>query len=261
MLQLLPIALLGCTATVDSPANDATGQAEEAVTVSGWYEWGSTTSKTADLGTATGYTCFLTSVRGSMWPFMTDIGLPPSPARAGVTIVNGRWQFREWSNGPMDVAVQCIAGNRTAMGTWKAGAAATVLAPAIPGRQCFLTEVTKNSYSGGWTVNGDNIRVWKDTNNWYIGGQQTESQSATGTAACIDSVQNFGSWLWIAGSGSATHDLAYNPGGVDCFLTGLGGHFDGNSYDDGVKIGYDAGILTYNETVVNGKSGWATCVK
>jgi hypothetical protein len=261
LFPLLSIAALGCGAEGDLPESEATSATESALTVSGGYEWGSTTSKTVDLGTATGYTCFLTSVRGNMVPFFTDNGLPPDPSRAGVVIQNGHWWFREWSNSAMDVAVQCVAtaANRTAVGTWRAGTGATLLGPATPNRQCFLTEVTKNAYDGGWKANADNARVWNDGSNWYIGG--TQSGDASASAVCVDFPQNYGSWLWIAGTGSATHNLAYNPGGVDCFLTGLGGNFTNADYNDGVKIGYDAGILTYNETVVNGKSGWATCVK
>lgn len=161
----------------------------------------------------------------------------------------------------MDVAVQCVAAdvNRTAIGTWQTGDTAKILGPVTPNRQCFLTEVAKDDFGEGWSNNSNFVRVWNDGNNWYIGG--TQSGPASGSAVCVDFSHNFGSWLWIAGTGSATHPLAYNPGGVDCFLTGLGGSFNNPDYNDGVKIGYDPGILTYNETVVNGKSGWATCIQ
>lgn len=261
-LLLVAISLSGCAVDNDTPSEAVIGESEQAVTRSAEFEWGSTTSMTADLGPADSETCFLTSLRGNMITWMTDMGYPDSPARAGAAIVNGRWVFHEWSNGgAMAVTVRCVpvVTNRTAVATWTSGSAATFLAPGAPNRHCFLTEVAKTNY-WGWTTDADSVRVWKDpSNNWYIGGPQ--STGVRGSAICVDFPGDYGSWLWVAGTGSGTHDLAYNPGGVDCFLTGLGGHFNAQDYSDGVTIGYDAGTRTYNETVVNGKSGWATCVQ
>lgn len=259
MFPFLAVNLLGCAVETEDAEPSAVGETAQAVTVTAEYEWGSTTTATVDLGSAADQTCFLTSVRGDMVTWWTDMGNPDIPAEAGVEIVNGHWQFREWSNGPMAAAVRCVSNvtNRTAVGTWKSGAVATVLGPVTANRQCFLTKVAKTN-SAGWSADSDNVHVWKDKSSWYIGG--TPLSGASGDAVCVDFPGNDGSWLWVAGGGSATHDLAYNPGGVQCFLTGLGGHFDALDYNDGVKIGYDAGVLTFNETVVNGKSGWATCV-
>jgi hypothetical protein len=262
MLQLLPVTLAGCAVDGESAQDEATGAMDQAVTIAGGYAWGSTTGTTVDLGSATGYTCFLTSVVGQMVSGFTDMGVPPFPARAGVALENGHWIFREWSsNAAMGASVQCVASdlNRTAVRTWHRGDAAVLLGPATPHRKCFLTEVAKTDYSQGWSHDSDFVRVWNDGTNWYVGG--TQSGSASGSAVCVDFPGDYGSWLWVAGTGTTTHPLAYNPGGVACFLTGLGGSFNNPDWNDGVTIGYDPGILTYNETVSNGKSGWATCVQ
>ena len=55
--------------------------------------------------------------------------------------------------------------------------------------------------------------------------------------------------------------LAKNTGGVNCFLTGIGGHFWGGTVSDGVSIDYDAANSQYVMRTSNGKTGWANCVK
>src|SRR5262249_23616160 len=109
--------------------------------------------------------------------------------------------------------------------------------------------------------NADSARVWKDgtTGIWYVGGSQ--SGNAEVAATCVDIPLNYGSWEWISGDpGSRLDNLAYNPDGVVCGMTGLGGHFTANDYNDGVQITYNSGIRTWQQKTVNGKSAWSNCV-
>jgi len=225
------------------------------------YSWGCAGSCTLDLGTATNRTCFLAGVRGNLTG-KTSQPLVPSSVRLSVG-ANWWLDVRSALGNPLAGDAICVdtAVNRTSKFTWSSGAAATPMGTGTAARRCFLTDVYNLD---GFKLNTDFARVWKDsfTGIWYVGGNQSGTYGASVTATCVDVSADHGSWLWISGDpGSRLDNLAYNPGGVACAMTGLGGHFTANDYNDGVQIKYNIGTLFWQQQTVNGKSAWSNCIR
>lgn len=264
-LLSLILACAGCAAEADtatgSADNEAGNEAQtaQAVGLSGGYSWGTTTNGfvSTSIGTGSGRTCFLTGLTGNLGAGLSD------ETEAGVFLDSaGTWDIFtfHYASEALNSTAQCInaATNRTDEKSWFQGSNATWLASAAdPKLRCFLTYVDGN---GGFARDSDYVRIWNDGANWWLGGSISGGGGAG--AVCVDVNADYGSWEWVAGDpGGFTANLAYNPGGVACLLTGVGGHFTANDWNDGVKITYNGGILTWQMSVVNGKAGWATCVQ
>jgi hypothetical protein len=222
------------------------------------YAWFSSGSQGGgiNIGNTAGRTCLLSGISGLL-------------ALGGDVLIGmnfGNYDFSFQSPGRLGGWARCVStdAGRTNMVTWRNGQAAKRLAAAAPGRRCFLTEIGTSRASGaaGFTSSSDYIRIWNDGTSWFIGGVQWPGADAWGTGICFDVTSDEGSWLWIAGSSSTRKDpLAYNPGGVNCLLTGVGGAFAASDWNDGAFISYDKGINQFFMNTSNGKRAWATCVK
>ncbi|MCY1002884.1 hypothetical protein OWM54_37630 [Myxococcus sp. MISCRS1] len=241
-----------------APVAEETGETTQAVGVENAYWWGTTANgyTSTNIGPTTGRTCFLSGLQGNLKPAVAGRW-----ATGGVLQSAGDYiLFVSHNNSKaLGVGVQCIytsAGRTTEM-SWAQGQAARLLGAVTAQRRCFLTQVTA---SGGFASNSDYVRVWNDGLNWYLGGNL--SGAGGGRAVCVNVPEDHGGWLWIAGDpGGFTETLAYNPGGVACALSGVGGKFDDNSFTDGVSVDYNAGTRYWEMSVMNGKRGWGNCVK
>lgn len=233
------------------------------------YSWGDTKYSFASIGTAIDRTCFMTGMTGDIQPFndptnvsigdMTSVGV-----KVNSTILGSYYTiYVDSDGGALGVYARCVntAAGRTGEVYWHTGQSAQVLGAVTAKRRCFLTQIGTSNITdyGGFRYGWEYVRVWKDSSNWYLGGFQ--SGSAWGAARCIDVSEDHGNWQWVAGDpGTRKDPLAYNPGGVTCFLTGVGGRFDKSDWADGVFITY-GGINQFSMNTANGKTGWANCVK
>ncbi|WP_235685445.1 hypothetical protein [Corallococcus silvisoli] len=241
-----------------SAAEDTSlASSEQAIGLGGTYWWGTTSNgfTSTSIGTATGRTCFLSGIQGNLKPATAG-----SWSSAGVFLYGGSWEmFVSHNNSKaLSTGIQCLstATNRTPEVSWYQGQAAKLLGAVTSQRRCFLTQVEA---AGGLTANADFVRVWNDGLNWYLGGNM--AAAGGGTAVCVDVATDQGGWLWIAGNpGGFTANLAYNPGGVACLLSGIGGNFSTSDFSDGVSIDYNSGTRYWEMTVTNGKRGWGNCV-
>jgi hypothetical protein len=254
----------GCTSELggEDGADPATGQTEQHVGGIWYYSWGCAGSCSLDLGTSTNRTCVLAGIRGNLTGKSTQPLVPTSVRLLGGGGTNWFLDVSSAGGHPLAGDAMCIdtSLNRTAKAFWSSGTAATPMGTGTAARRCFLTDVYNLD---GFKTNSDYARVWKDatTGIWYVGGTQSGTYGAEVAATCVDVPLNYGSWLWIAGDpGSRLDDLAYNPDGVACGMTGLGGHFTANDYSDGVQIQYNSGIRTWQQMTVNGKRAWSSCV-
>lgn len=267
LLRLVPFALLsvGCMAEVGPEGGDeSVDQTEQAFSGNWNYSWGDTKYSFANIGTSTNRTCFMSGMTGNIIPAgstgQTGVGLR-------INASNDYELYVDSDGGALGVYARCVntAAGRTAEVQWRTGDAAKLLGAVSPGRRCFLTRITtSNAYPSeggrGFKSNADYVRVWNDGANWYLGGVQ--SGVVWARARCIDVSSDHGHWKWQAGDPGTRYDeLAYNPGGVTCLLTGVGGHFDKNDWVDGAFVSYDSGINQFFMNTKNGKSGWANCVK
>jgi len=267
-----PLALFAaaCAAPTDTdrqdPAVSATSQA-----FSGYSSWiwrvndGGTAP--ADLGSDTSQTCFLSGVGGNL----KSLDAPGTPGNyAGSPEVNvfrqgGHYWLAVYSTDAgysLEGQAKCIptVQGRTAVSTWSTGHAAVNLGAATSTRRCFLTSVRNDDTYfpsvESWAHDDDYVHVWSDGSDWWLGG----NGHAMGSAACVDVNTGDGTWHWIAGTtGSYTQDLAYNSGGVQCLLTGIGGRFRTNDWDDGIYTHYHGDTRQWVMTLDNAKQGWASC--
>jgi hypothetical protein len=238
--------------------NESLARTEQGVGLGGAYWWGTSNNgfSSATIGTSTNRTCFLSGIQGNLQPPSAG-----SWGGAGTFMYAGNWVIFVNHNfsKALSAGVQCIntAANRTAEVSWYQGSAAKLLGAVTAQRRCFLTQVEG---AGGFKASSDYVRVWNDGLNWYLGGNL--SGQGGGRAMCVDLPENHGGWLWIAGNpGGFTENLAYDPGGVACLLSGIGGPFNKSDFSDGVSIDYNAGTRYWEMTVTNGKRGWGNCVK
>jgi hypothetical protein len=254
----------------DLGADDALASSEHAATWGGFASWARqdnlpTSSNHADIGSDANMTCFLSGVAGNLsstYGAQTPQGSLYTTASSRVYRAGGRWYIEAQTGSGTEkiktgaMCVNIVAG-RTASFGWAGGAAHKML-PATPNRRCFLTEVANsemyyNDYD--FTALTDEVRVWSDGLNWYIGG----NGNAQGAASCIDVSSDLGEWNWANG----TTNIAYNDmnPGTQCFLTGVRGAFRSNDWGNGVNINYNAGLNQYTLSASSGKRAWARCIK
>ncbi|HZI14188.1 MAG TPA: hypothetical protein VE153_27720 [Myxococcus sp.] len=244
--------------TEPAAGGEAVAQTEQAVGLGGSYWWGTSNNgyTSTTIGTATNRTCFLAGVFGNLQPAATGSWLS-----AGTFMNAGNWVIfvNHYASKALATSVHCIntAANRTPEVSWYQGGAAKLLGAATAQRRCFLTGVDG---AGGFKSTSDHVRVWNDGTNWWLGGNLSGQGGAS--ALCVDLPEDHGGWLWVAGNpGGFTENLAYNPGGVACLLSGVGGPFTRSDYSDGVSIDYNSGTRYWEMTVTNGKRGWGNCVR
>ncbi|WP_338864403.1 hypothetical protein [Myxococcus stipitatus] len=254
-----PLAADAPEAASPAVADEAIGQAEQQVGLSGTYTWRTNRANytSTSIGTSTDRTCFLTGLGGSLQPVTPD---DISWTFAGAHLYGDQWiiSINQYVDAALSTTVQCVntAANRTPEVVWAKGEAAKLLGAVTPNRRCFLTRIEA---SGAFDSTADYVRVWNDNINWYLGGDLADDGGAR--AMCVDFPEVHGNWLLISGADPINYNLAYNPGGVACFLTELGGRFNQDSYYDGVSVNYNAGTRTWEMDLSPVKRGRAVCVK
>jgi hypothetical protein len=261
---------VGCVPAEEDGNQDDTAEIEQASSWGAFASWARqdnlpTSSNRADIGSDAGMSCFLAGVAGNLsssYGAQQPSGTLYTTASARVYRASGRW-FIEAQTGSgtekINTSAMClnIVAGRTGVYSWSGGAA-TLMLPVTSNRRCFLTAI-KNSFAyysdDNFTASTDEVRVWNDGLNWYIGG----NGNAQGSASCIDVSVDLGETNWANG----TINLAYNDmnPGTQCMLTGVRGVFRSNSWSNGIFINYNAGLNQYTMSASSGKRGWARCVK
>jgi hypothetical protein len=269
VLAMVPttLSMSGCMMELEADGDDDgdnIGETQQAFTGNWSYSWGDTQYSFANIGTSTNRTCFMSGLAGNINPVGST-----GQTGAGVRI-NGNGDYEIYvdsDGGALNTFAGCVntSAGRTAEVTWRTGDAAKQLGAVAPGRRCFLTNVTtSNAYPSegghGFRFNSDYVRVWQDGLNWWVGGAQ--SGVVWASARCINVSADHGAWKWVAGDpGTRQDELADNPDGVTCLMTGVGGHFNHNDWVDGAYVSYDAGINQFYMNTKNGHTGWANCVQ
>ncbi len=247
-----------CGAAPESSGIEAVGERKDAFSAQWQFSWGVTGTSSIDLGPSNDRTCFITGIAGNLTPRGGQtVGVE-------VSIVESRYTLKVRSDGnPVSGYARCVntIQNRTPEVYWAAGEPTRKISDVTGQRQCFLTGIATSKAYGmpaGFRSNTDVIRVTREGSEWKLGG--TQSGDAVARARCVDINQDLGSWLWIAGWWGARKDpMAANPGDVTCFLTGIGGAFTNDLWDDGVFISDDHGQFYMNTKW--SKRGFATCAR
>jgi hypothetical protein len=291
LVTILAASLTGCAVTDEPvPGDEPVGEVTAAFSANWNYSWGSASPSSADIGTATNRTCFLTGIAGEFEPFYSPFSAIPSvPASAGVRVNpnTGNWEiFVSPQHGALGVYARCVNVPSTEYWTsvtYGSGTNVLDLGPATATRRCFLESLTNNVYrdsngvgwwgfteTGHWVsadnpYSGDHVRIVAKvapdfTSHWYLTADTPPSQSwVQAYARCFDISEDDGPWLWIAGDPGTRQDPLTNVGGATCGLTGVGGRLTASDYNDGAYI-TATGSQFYLNTE-NGKAGWATCMK
>jgi hypothetical protein len=250
-------SLLGCADTGGSGQSDV-GETTQAFSANWSYSWADSKNTFINIGSSTNRTCFLSGLAGNLTPVGSN---GQSGAGLQISPMGDYFMYLESGGGLLNVVARCMntSVGRTAEVVWKTGDPSHLLGSVTASRRCFLTSVTTTNQGGpGFVSDSDNVRVWQDGSNWWLGGSQ--SGVVWATARCIDVSADLGNWLWVAGDpGSRQDPLASDPGGVSCLLTGVGGHFNDNDATDGAYISEDSAQFHMNTK--NGHSGWANCVQ
>jgi len=221
----------------------------------------------ADVGATADSTCFLTGVFGDLEG--TDW---TRPARAGVydDPQTKRWWMEVDSARGASVHTEtaCVnsASGYTGVKSWDSASSdpqPIQLAAVTPRRQCFLTEITSVD---GLASESDEVRVWHDGQNWWLGGSRASpgKLGLRAYAACMDIAREFrsGSLEGQAAplkNGVPKQDLP--PDAKVCFLASVGGRFRTNELYDGAGIRYDKQTKAWQVYATKGKRVSYVCVK
>jgi hypothetical protein len=221
-----------------------------------------------DLGSYANQTCILTGVRGNL------------SASARVVLDRRRdghyWlDVRNNQSNALMADIACIGTTLNRTGEFlKFGNGTTTIPAGTSARRCFLTSIVTNAAPANAFSNTANYaRVYKNLNGtWSLVNSQSTSPYASAHigATCVDVPTlvaagfdqapdpGFDS-LQITAAFSSTNDTV-------CGLTGIGGRFNTNDYEDNSRLyradysstggGYKWWLFTDN-----GKRGWYTCVK
>ncbi|MDC0746442.1 serine/threonine-protein kinase [Polyangium mundeleinium] len=233
------------------------------------HTWTGTTydGSDADLGATADLTCFLTGLFGDLegadWTRPARAGLYEDPQTM-------RWRMEVDSPGGAIVHAEstCIdsAAGYTGVKSWDSASNdshPTLLAAVTPRRQCFLTEIIGVD---GLESELDDIRVWHDGQNWWLGGSRASSGKLglRAYAACMDIGREFTSGN-LEGqaaplkNGVPKQDLP--PDATVCFLAGVGGRFRTNELYDGAGIRYDKQTKAWQVYATKGKRLSYVCIK
>ncbi len=139
---------------------------------------------------------------------------------------------------------------------------------------CYLTAVHGN-FRGG----GEVVRIWNQDGYWMLGGQSGQ-QDVTGVATCVSysSIQGSigrsmdSSWTWIEANTcpwllacgiNNTNSVELGKRGDFCYLTGMGGRFDGGGEDIDIRSTYDGIPILHVKTLVERGYiyGAAACIR
>ncbi len=241
-----------------------TTTAEQAVSWTS-LSWHSCTSQhcAVGLGSSADRTCFLAGIQGKL-----ASGSGGYPAGANV-VDNGSWGWILWIENPgyedISVMTACIPNTANRVTAyWQTGTPAKEIAPGPSStRRCFLSGVYSYG-STGFSTFSSNVKVWRDGNYHYIGGDMPAGSNDTIFATCVDVATNQGEYAYGNGTSSTVSgNLTYNPssGGVVCGLTGFGGQFTTNNPGRGVIIDYNASTRYWNWTLSPWTGANALCVK
>lgn len=285
---MMTLPLSGCGEGGEPAVEESGLQELQAAFTGNWnYSWGDTKISSADIGSSTGRTCFMTGLGGHLRPigaYLYSGGT--SPAMAGV---------RKNASGNYEIYVQPSSGKHlityarcvnSAAGrievSWSSGQQAAsgdkVIAAATSNRQCFLQEVKNYAvplrdsngaiYSYSWAFddkpNPDEVRLINDGSYWKLSiksGAHAYPVNIHATAVCLDINEFHGAWTWKAADpGSAQINLT-SVSGATCGLTGINGHLDAayGDWGDAAFISTEGSQFKLN--LANGKRGWASCVK
>jgi hypothetical protein len=279
-LLSVAVAGAGCVGNAQEAGDDeAIGATQEAYSGYWGYSWSTASASQAaiDIGSDANKMCFLSGVGGDL-ESVYEAPEPPdtlyTTASANVSHGGGKYYLDVnpgRSPNKVKMASICLPisspSQRGATVGWYAGQPAHVMAPVAAGRACFLTGIANiEPYytSGEFSSSGDNVHIWHDAYNWYIGG----SGAALGWGACIDGITSIGNPGQLTAGGSATTwnmtqqiDHGTTPLGLQCLLQGVGGVFRTSDYNNGVFVNYAAGTQEWSMTVSAGKTGWVNCVQ
>lgn len=258
---------VACTADLEDAWDDReVSSVTQAVYAGGGYSWGVSSSSGIDLGVAENQTCFLAGVAGNLGDSKWTTGVNVNWGDGFGTPLH--YEFHVDTNGrPLGGYARCIDGSRHQSTTyhWSNDQEAVALERVTPNRRCFLLGIHAGYKNSAFTQQSDIIQIfkgpYKNEEWWFLGGN-LGGRKGGGTAQCFDIYGDYGSWdIPAASPGERKEKLAYNDGGVTCFLTGIQGAFTKNDYADGAYITYENGLNQYFLTAKNGKRGLATCVK
>lgn len=255
---------LGAGCMTNSPEDDLGEQVEE-VTGHQSFVLADTSDATLDLGGAFGRACFLSGVAGNIttWPFPTA----GAGAGAGVHIVNGRWVLYIDTLSPgqrLSAWARCInSTSQTPVVTWTTGQAPAILAPVVPGRYCFLEEVSTSRLGashGGFQSPGDSVTIVNDGTSWKLQG--SVEGRATASASCVTVSQSIGEYFDYAYTTNTVEMAPSDGGATACFLTQLAGAIDdGSDWYQGLYVHHDTATLRYELLAKDYTGGRARCVK
>lgn len=260
-LSALVALTSGCAygATEEEEFGEPVAEAFEPFSGLWGYGWQVTSPSATTIGTNVNRTCFLAGVSGNL------VGGNGNSHGAEVVTNGSNYELRVRATRDHKVRGDafCIgtSAGRTSQVHWTSSSPAKSLGVVTPQRRCFLTGVM--AADNGFGTSTDNIRVWNDGANWYLGGSTSQGW-ISGSARCVDVTADHGGWAYFADPGGNVYgDLAANtnPGGVACWLTRIEGRFATDSWTDGVRLNYEHGLLQWFLSVTNNKKGWSYCYR
>src|SRR5262249_11382388 len=108
MVTIFAGSLTGCVGADEQvPGDEPVGEVTAAFSANWNYSWGSASNSSADIGTATNRTCFLTGITGEFEPDLS----PGHPASAGVRVNSntGNWEiFVSPQRGALAAYARCV---------------------------------------------------------------------------------------------------------------------------------------------------------
>ena len=215
----------------------------------------------APLNLGTDRSCYLAGVAGNL----THANFQGAPAFPGVLIDPHEDNFTEYGHGihfwvdagrdgfKMQGKALCLPGPYERLIHYINGSDPSRVLPYTPDIRCFLSEVSNRE--GKEFMHSDSyLYVFHDSEHWWLKGEGP----ASGSTMCRQVSKVRESHIKIKGPN--TIRLMHNDTGkVRCALTGIGGAFTKDDWDDGVLIDYDEDTKDWLMSAGAGKSGEAEC--
>jgi len=248
----------GSASSTDGPDPAATSTIDQAVagTSLTWHPC-SSTSCTVPLGGSAGQTCFLAGITGTL-----ATGTPSAPA--GVNIVDDGTNYTLYILNPtlgnIGAMTTCITNtaNRVTASWFSPNGATQIPQSPTSNRRCFLSGVISYNWAGFSTF-ASNAHVLPQGNAYYITGAFPAGSEDSIYATCVDA-SDVGDYSYGNGSSASFFgNLNFNPGGVACGLTGVGGQFIVRT-NPGVMVNYNSATEYWNLSVAPSTGAWAECV-
>lgn len=261
----------GCAldAEDETPEDLETSTTEQAFTGLGTWSWGDTKYSYADMGSASGWACFMSGVAG----YLTVNQFPEGDSQAGAGVsIDANNHYRIFVDpaftATLQTWVRCANKNyATSEVTWRTGDPPKYLTSATlyPNRRCFITRVTTgrdNTYPhGAFQSTLDNVWISSSNGNWYLNG--SVSGLVWVHARCIDVTQDLGQfWGYSTPGNTNVWPLVQATNGATCFLTQITGQLNAsNDWEQGPFVSYNAGYNYYDFNTKNGTGGRVRCVR